>query len=66
MGVGIGLAVALVATRVLSALLYRISPFDPATFASVAVLLTLVALAASYAPARRAARIEPLNALRYE
>lgn len=65
-GVGVGLAIALAATRALSALLYGISPFDPVTFVGVALVLILVALAASYIPARRAARMAPLKALRYE
>ena len=62
--VAIGLAGAAVATRLLSGLLYGVSPGDPATFASVAVLLTAVALLACYGPARRASRADPLSVLR--
>ena len=59
-----GIALALIATRPLKALLYGISTFDPFTLASVPVLFLIVALAASYGPARRASRYSPSNALR--
>ncbi len=65
-GVAVGLAGTLVLTRVLASLLYGVRATDPATFACVAVLLVAVALAASGIPAWRAARTNPMSALRYE
>jgi putative ABC transport system permease protein len=66
LGVAIGLAGALLLTRAMRALLYGVSPRDPMTFAAIAGLLGVVALLASYLPARRASRIDPLEALRME
>jgi putative ABC transport system permease protein len=64
--VAIGLAGAVVATRVVAGLLYGVSPLDPMTFASVSLALTAVALTACYLPARRASRADPLSVLRDE
>jgi putative ABC transport system permease protein len=65
-GVLVGVAGSLALGRVLSGFLYGVSPTDPVTILGVAVLLMLVALVASYLPARRAVRVDPLVALRYE
>ena len=65
-GLALGLAAALMMTRVLSGLLFGVSTSDPATFAAVAVFLGAVALIASYVPARRATRIAPVTALRHQ
>jgi predicted permease len=65
-GVLIGVSASLAITRLMSSLLFGISATDPLTFAGIAVLLCLVALAATYIPARRAMRVEPMTALRYE
>ena len=66
LGVVIGLAGGLAVTRFLRTLLYGVSPFDPVSFVGVAVLLTTIALVASYIPARRAAKVDPVEALRFE
>lgn len=65
-GIVVGVGGALALTRFLRSMLFEVKPTDPATFIGVTVLLLLVALAASYIPARRAMRIEPMEALRYE
>ena len=64
MALGIGGALAL--GRFLRSLLFEVRPTDPLTFAAVAILLALVALAAAYVPARRAMRVDPMVALRHE
>jgi putative ABC transport system permease protein len=65
-GVAIGVAVSLGVTRLMTSLLFGVSATDPFTFVGVAALLTLVALLASYVPSRRAMRLDPNDALRYE
>ncbi len=66
MGVGIGIASGLALTRLMAQMLYGISATDPLTFSAVATILMLVAIAACYLPARRATRIDPMQALRSE
>src|SRR6266478_1207591 len=66
LGVGIGLAGSFVVARLLASLLFGVGTYDPITLLGVALLLTAVALAASYIPARRAMRVDPIVALRYE
>jgi putative ABC transport system permease protein len=66
LGVAVGVIVSLMMTRLLSSLLFGISPADPLTFTGIMLLLVLVTLAACYIPARRAMRVDPARALRYE
>jgi predicted permease len=63
-GIGLGILASFVATRVMSTMLFGVSTTDPLTYAAVSAVLTLVALVATYLPARRAARVDPVVALR--
>lgn len=65
-GVGIGLATALATTQILASVLYQVSPTDPATLTAAVAMLLLVSALASYIPARRATRVDPMMALRSE
>jgi len=65
-GVAVGLPLAFASTRVLSTMLYGVKPGDPATLAAISTALIVIALAATYVPARRAAKVDPIEALRHE
>jgi len=65
-GISVGLIGAVVLAKSIASLLYGVTPFDTATFTSMSLLLAVVAFAASYVPARRAASVDPMVALRYE
>ncbi|PYV18153.1 MAG: hypothetical protein DMG21_05895 [Acidobacteria bacterium] len=65
-GVAIGVVAALGLTRLMTSMLFDVRPADPMTFVAVSLLLAVVALVSSYLPARRAAKVEPMKALRYE
>jgi putative ABC transport system permease protein len=66
LGIVVGVAFALVLTRFMTSLLFEVAPTDPTTFFAVAILLALTGLLACYIPARRAMRVDPMVALRYE
>jgi ABC-type antimicrobial peptide transport system permease subunit len=66
LGLVIGTAAAYLSTRALAGMLYGVDPHDPLIFAAIAVSLFVVVVLASYIPARRATRVDPLIALRYE
>ena len=64
LGVAIGIGLAAATTRLLATLLFQVSPVDPLTFAVVGALVTAVGIGAAYLPARRAARLDPVEVIR--
>jgi putative ABC transport system permease protein len=66
LGLALGLVAALAVTRFVSSLLYGVSATDPVTFVGVSLLLLLVAMLASWLPARRATKLDPMTVLRHE
>jgi len=66
LGVGVGLVAGVMLTRLMEGVLFGVSPLDPLTYGLVALALTAIALLASYLPARRAARVSPMEAIRAE
>jgi putative ABC transport system permease protein len=65
-GIVVGMGIALLVTRGLATFLFGVSPFDPAVFGAVALVLLLASLGATYVPARRATEVDPIRALRAE
>jgi len=66
LGIAVGLAGSLFLTRTMRSMLFEVSPNDPLTIVGITLLLVLIAMLASYIPARRATRVDPMIALRYE
>ena len=66
LGVLVGLLASLGISRIIASMLFHVSSYDPLTFAGVALIFSVVALIACYIPARRALRVDPMVALRYE